>query len=252
MSLESIEKSDKQAVVIKYCQTKDGVLRDQIVELYSPLVHYISRKLAFNKDDVDDLFQIGCIGLIRALDRFDITKEVDFTTFATPNIIGEIKHYFRDKSKSIKIPRRLQEIHYKVKHYIREQHVQGISPTVQDIAEALELDEETVLEAMEAKINTSTISLDVPISSDSDPDSTTSLIDTVGVDSDEELHIDREFLAKAMESLSEREKKIIIYRFYKGYSQQEMAQLLNLSQMHISRLITKTLDKLKHAMKHAH
>ena len=149
-------------LVKEYCETKNQNLKEQILTNYKPLIEYIAKKLAFNKNDVDDLIQVGCIALIKALDRFMPEKNTEFSTFATPNIIGEIKHYFRDKSKIVKVPRKLQETYSRVKKEIYDAQLEGIQLTVKDIAKKLEIDEEKVIESMEAGQNIKVISLDSP------------------------------------------------------------------------------------------
>ena len=140
-------------IVVKYCKTKDESLKSEIIKNYKPLIEYIARKLAFNRNDIDDLYQVGSIAVIKCLDRFDLSKNVDFSTFATPNIIGEIKHYFRDKSKVVKIPRKVQELYSKIKSYIAIEQQNGNTPTVFELSKHLEVSEEKILEAMEVGQN---------------------------------------------------------------------------------------------------
>ena len=155
-------KSKIDPLVVKYCKTKDPALKNEIIENYRPLIEYIARKLAFNRDDIDDLIQVGSIAVLKAVDRFKLDKQTDFATFATPNIIGEIKHYFRDKSRIVKVPRKLQEIYSKVKTELTQLQQKGITPTISELAEKLEISEERVIEAMEAGQNVRVVSLDTP------------------------------------------------------------------------------------------
>ncbi len=216
---------------------------------YTPLVEYIARKLAYSYHDLEDLVQVGTIGLLRSLDRYKMNKEVDFTSFATPNIIGEIKHYFRDKSRIVKVPRKLQELYAKVRQYIRSCQLMGRSPTISEIAEALDITEEKILESMEAAQSTFVLSLDAPNQRSSSPkdgsSSSESLLDKIGVDGKEEGLLNKETLKQALIQLGPREKKIVFLRFYIGLSQTEIAKKLNLSQMHISRLLTNALVRLR-------
>ena len=144
---------NKEALVLKYVKTKQPQLKDNIAASYKPLVEYIARKLTFNKQELDDIVQVGNIGLLRALERFDPSMYTDFSTFATPNIIGEIKHYF-DKRNIVKIPRKLQETHSKIKRFIKENTADGKQPTPAEIAQNLEITEEIVLECFEASKST--------------------------------------------------------------------------------------------------
>lgn len=199
----------KDALIIQYLQTGDMTIRDQIVESYLPLVEYIARKLAFTRDDVDDLVQIGTIGLLRSVDRFEPAKEVDFSTFATPNIIGEIKHYFRDKRSIVKVPRKLQEQYSRIKKYIKEYQVDGKSPTVAEIATALDMSPETVLESVEAWQTSTVVSLDAPAysSSSKGDGSSQTLLDSLGGEHKEDALINRVTLREAILKLGHRERK---------------------------------------------
>ena len=239
--------TSKNDSVYLYCETKDNSLKDEIVLEYRPLVEYIAKKLAFNRDDLDDLIQIGSIALLRALDRYDPEKAVDFSIFVTPNIIGEIKHYFRDKSKLVKIPRKLQELHSKIKNELKLSQQSNTSPTIAMLAEKFEVTEEHILEAMEVTQTSRIQSLDSTIykSNDNSSSNEVSLIDSLGTDHMEDHYLDKETLKVTINELNEREKRIIYLRFYGGLSQIEIAQRLGLSQMHISRLLAKALRSLR-------
>ena len=238
-------------LVKEYCETKNQNLKEEILTNYKPLIEYIAKKLAFNKNDVDDLIQVGCIALIKALDRFKPEKNTEFSTFATPNIIGEIKHYFRDKSKIVKVPRKLQETYSRVKKEIYDAQLEGIQLTVKDIAKKLEIDEEKVIESMEAGQNIKVISLDSPSyrSDNSNSSSEPMLIDQIATSNKEESMLNKETLKQAILRLSTRERRIIYLRFYGGLSQAEIADRLELSQMHISRLLSKSIKHLQEELK---
>jgi len=238
-------------LVKEYCETKNQNLKEQILTNYKPLIEYIAKKLAFNKNDVDDLIQVGCIALIKALDRFKPEMNTEFSTFATPNIIGEIKHYFRDKSKIVKVPRKLQETYSRVKKEIYDAQLEGIQLTVKDIAKKLEIDEEKVIESMEAGQNIKVISLDSPSyrSDNSNSSSEPMLIDQIATSNKEESMLNKETLKQAILRLSTRERRIIYLRFYGGLSQAEIADRLELSQMHISRLLSKSIKHLQEELK---
>lgn len=238
---------DKDTLVSLYFGKGDTSVRDALVQAYMPLVEYIARKLAFNRDDIDDLVQIGTLGLLRSLERFEVAKAVDFATFATPNIIGEIKHYFRDKRGLLKVPRKLQEQYSRIKKYIRESQQNGVSPTIPQIANALELSEETVLESIEAWQSSTVVSLDAPAHTgqSNHESSQSSVIDNLGSNETEQLVLNRVTLRQAMSHLPRRDQRIVFLRFYRGLSQAEIAERLNLSQMHISRLLNTALIKLR-------
>ncbi|MGE4169469.1 MAG: sigma-70 family RNA polymerase sigma factor [Candidatus Margulisiibacteriota bacterium] len=243
-------KQSKEALVLSYFESRDLAVRDEVILLYRPLVESIARKLAFNRNDFDDLVQVGSISLLRCLDRYEPAMDTDFSTFATPNIIGEIKHYFRDKGRLVKVPRRMQENYSKVKVYMRQVESEGRSPTIQEIATHTGLSEEEVLESMEVSQTGTVVSLDMPSHRNSSGGEGGTLLETLGVAGHEETVLDKETLKQVVLVLNDREKKIIYYRFFMGLSQMEIAEKLNLSQMHISRLLTSALERLRKAMKH--
>jgi RNA polymerase sigma-B factor len=239
-------RKENEQLVLSYCKTRNPELREPILVAFKWLIDYIARKFSYNRSDFDDLVQIGSIGLLNSLERFDPSKEVDFTTFATPNIIGEIKHYFRDKNRLIKVPRKLMELNSKVKNYIRDTQQEGKSPTIAQIATALGESEEHILESMEVSQPSMVVSLDSPShKSDSDDDFSGSLLDNLGVDCSTDRLLIKETLEQAVIKLPEREQQVIHLRFYCGLSQMEIGQRLGLSQMHISRLLTKSLSLLR-------
>jgi RNA polymerase sigma-B factor len=244
----------KNDPVSKYIQTKDPSLKDEVIEKYTPLIKYIARKLAFNRDDLDDLIQVGSIALLRALDRFQPEKETDFATFATPNIIGEIKHYFRDKSRTVKIPRKLQELHSKIKTELKLHQQSAHSPTIKELAEKFDVSQEHIIEALEVSQQSRIQSLDAPMhkGSNSSTANDPSLIDSLGTDPIEDTLLNKETLKTTISQLSDREKRIIYLRFYGGLSQSEIALRMGLSQMHISRLLAKALKSLRKKIEKEH
>jgi RNA polymerase sigma-B factor len=203
--------------------------------------------MAYNRDDYEDLIQVGTIGLLKSLERFKPSKDVDFATFATPNIIGEIKHYFRDKGNLVKIPRRLQELNTKIKNYIKiASQDNGYSPTIKELAEHLGVNTEDILEAMEAGQSSKVISLDSTVFSDNNTeDETISLIDSLGVASNDENLLNGEGLKTALSKLGEREKSIITMHFYDGLTQREISMQFGISQMHVSRLLMFAIKELR-------
>jgi RNA polymerase sigma-B factor len=239
----------KDSLVIQYCKEKSPQLKEKILVSYAPLVEYIAKKLAYNRNDLEDLVQVGSIGLLRSLERFEPSKDIDFSTFATPNIIGEIKHYFRDKSRLVKVPRKLQELYSKVKSYIRTIQKEGRSPTVSEIAQALGVNEERILESLEVGQTSLVLSLDSPTYKNDvlkqGESSVPSLLDSLGVEGKEDDVLRRETLLTAVRTLSPREKQIIRYRYYEGLSQMEIAKRMGLSQMHISRILSKAIVQLR-------
>jgi RNA polymerase sigma-B factor len=221
-------------------------VRDELVVTHLSLVRFLAVKFANRGEPLDDLVQVGTVGLLKAIDRFELDRGVEFTTYATPTIVGEIKRYFRDKGWAVKVPRRLQELNLAVNRTGDKLAVEfGRSPTVAELAERLDATEEEILEAQELGQAYSVLSLDSEVAGETDKKSQT-LADTVGVtDSGLELLEDRANLERAFSVLTGRERVIIYLRFYESVSQTEIAKRLNVSQMHVSRLQAKALEKLR-------
>jgi len=221
-------------------------LRDELVVVHLNLVRFLAVRFANRGEPLDDLVQVGTVGLLKAIDRFDLERGVEFTTYATPTIVGEIKRYFRDKGWAVKVPRRLQELNLAVNRAGDKLAIElGRSPTVAELAEDLHAGEDEILEAQELGQAYNLLSLDSEVSGENDKKSQT-LADTVGVpDAALELLEDRANLERAFHALTGRERVIIYLRFYESVSQTEIARRLNVSQMHVSRLQAKALEKLR-------
>jgi RNA polymerase sigma-B factor len=232
----------------EYKSTKSPEVRDTLVEMYINLVEYLARRFKNRGEPIEDLIQVGTIGLIKAIDRFDVERAVEFTTYATPTIVGEIKRYFRDKGWAVKVPRRLQELNLLVTQAMNTltQDLKR-SPTIAEIAKHLNVNSEQVIEAMETSEAYSFVSLDRDLSSDSDD--SFSLLEYIGEDDKELISIeDRTCLSEALGKLSKQEQRILYLRFFRGLTQTEIAQQLNISQMHVSRLLRRTLEILRDRM----
>lgn len=225
-------------------------LRNDLVVAHLNLVRFLALKFANRGEPLDDLVQVGTVGLLKAIDRFELDRGVEFTTYATPTIVGEIKRYFRDKGWAVKVPRRLQELNLSVNRANEKMAVElGRSPTVAELAERLNASEEEILEAQELGQAYNLLSLDSEVSGEGEKKSQT-LADTVGItDSGLELLEDRANLERAFHVLTGRERVIIYLRFYESVSQTEIAKRLNVSQMHVSRLQAKALEKLRAVLK---
>jgi RNA polymerase sigma-B factor len=221
-------------------------LRDELVVVHLNLVRFLAVRFANRGEPLDDLVQVGTVGLLKAIDRFDLDRGVEFTTYATPTIVGEIKRYFRDKGWAVKVPRRLQELNLAVNRTSDKLAIElGRSPTVAELAEHLHAGEDEILEAQELGQAYNLLSLDSEVSGETDKKSQT-LADTVGVsDAGLDLLEDRANLERAFRVLTGRERVIIYLRFYESISQTEIAKRLNVSQMHVSRLQAKALEKLR-------
>ena len=237
---------EREKLVKEYVKTKNNSLKEDILLAYKPLVEFIARKLSFNIDDVPDLIQVGSIGLLKSLDTYDVSKDIAFSTYASSNVIGEIRHYIRDKGRIVKLPRKLQEQYSKIRQYIKVKSQElDRFPTTSEIAKDLKLSEEDVLESMEAGQSFRVISLDKPIQTNKNKSSNEkfSLIDNIGTDAKDDNFLNKEMLKKALENLNEREK-LVYLRFYEGLTQKEIADRLSLSQMHVSRLLNEALKKI--------
>ncbi len=218
--------------------------RESLVHLHLPLVEHCARRFSNRGEPHEDLVQVGTIGLIKAVDRFDTDRNVEFSTYATPTIIGEIKRYFRDKGWAIRVPRRLQELRMQITATTAELTQKlGHSPTVRELAEAIECSVEEIIEGLESSNAYSTLSLDASDNSDDGPPS---ILDRLGVDDENLAHVEtRESIKPLLEGLDPREKRILLLRFFKNMTQSQIAEEIGVSQMHVSRLLTKTLTQLR-------
>jgi RNA polymerase sigma-B factor len=219
-------------------------IRGHLVELHLPLVEYLARRFRNRGEWLDDLTQVATIGLIKSIDRFDLERGVEFSTYATPTIVGEIKRHFRDKGWAVRVPRRLQELKLSLTKAIGElAQREGRAPTVSELASHLQMSEEDVLEGLESANAYSTVSLDAPDSGDEDAPAVS---DSLGmVDEALEGVEYRESLKPLLEQLPPREKKILLLRFFGNMTQSQIAAELGISQMHVSRLLARTLAQLR-------
>ncbi|OEH93074.1 RNA polymerase sigma factor SigB [Bacillus solimangrovi] len=225
----------------------------KIVEQYSELVEVLARKYSHRKNIHDDLVQVGMLGLLAAIRRYDSQFGKTFESFAVPTIIGEIKRYIRDKTWSVHVPRRIKELSPKLKKAVEELTTKlQRSPNVQEIALYIGVSEEEILETMEMGKSYQALSVDSKIESDSDG-STVTLLDLVGNrDVGYEIADQRLLLEKAFHVLTERERLIIKYTFFDNMNQKEAGECLGISQMHVSRLQRRALKKLREAIRLEH
>ncbi|MFE9682870.1 RNA polymerase sigma factor SigF [Streptomyces sp. NPDC002701] len=218
-------------------------LRNQLVRMHLPLVEHLARRFRNRGEPLDDLTQVATIGLIKSVDRFDPERGVEFSTYATPTVVGEIKRHFRDKGWAVRVPRRLQELRLALTTATAELSQQhGRSPTVHELAEKLAISEEEVLEGLESANAYSTLSLDVPDTDDESP----AVADTLGSEDEALEGVEyRESLKPLLEDLPPREKRILLLRFFANMTQSQIAQEVGISQMHVSRLLARTLAQLR-------
>lgn len=218
-------------------------LRNRAIEAWMPMARHLASRYAGRGEPTDDLFQVALIGLIKAVDRYEADRGVEFAGFAIPTIVGEIKRHFRDRTWSIRVPRRLQELRLAITGANNTlTHSLGRPPTVADIAAHLEISEEDVLEGLEGARAYNATSLSTPVSADGN----TELGETLGGEDHEyEQAETRIELAPALAVLDERERTIVTLRFYGNLTQSQIAERVGVSQMHVSRLLTKALAKMR-------
>lgn len=222
----------------------DEYAREQLITSHLNLVRFLAYKFKNRGEPVDDLIQVGTIGLIKAIDRFDIERGLEFTTYATPTILGEIKRHFRDKGWSVRVPRRLQELSAKVNQATDEltQQLQR-SPKLDEIAAYLSVSVDEVLEAMESGEAYSSVPLEADNSNDDD---VPSVIDRYG---EEDKHLsgsdDRIVLTEVLEGFTPKEQEVIRLRFLDGLTQIEIANHMGISQVQVSRLLRRTLKRMQ-------
>jgi RNA polymerase sigma-B factor len=236
---------DDKILLRRYHEDGDLQAREQLIEQYMSLVRSLARRYSYRGEQLEDLVQIGAIGLIKAIDRFDLERGVELTTYATPNIIGEIKRHFRDKGWSVRVPRGLQELNVQLSRLVEQLTVQfSRSPTIPELAKAAGVEEEEVLEALESGRAYTSLSLSVGGGGGDDDD--LDPLESLGTEEHQyEVSEDRAVLAPGFKALDERERKILQLRFFEGLTQSQIAQQVGISQMHVSRLIRRSLEKIR-------
>ncbi|MFD5080481.1 RNA polymerase sigma factor SigF [Streptomyces sp. NPDC058371] len=222
-------------------------VRNTLIEMNLSLVRYAASRFRSRGDSMEDIVQVGTIGLIKAIDRFELTREVEFTSFAVPYIVGEIKRFFRDTSWAVHVPRRLQEARVELAKATEELQTRlGRMPTVRELSELMSLPEEDVIEARKAANAYTPTSLDAALVSNGATDGDGVLADFIGEeDSSLELVEDFNSLAPLIAELDDRERLIVHLRFVEERTQAQIGEELGISQMHVSRLITRILKRLR-------
>jgi RNA polymerase sigma-B factor len=231
----------------RYRRTGEIAARDALVERFLPLAKHLARRYGRESRHAEDLEQVASLALLKAIDRFDADRGIAFTSFATPTIVGELKRYFRDKSWTVRVPRDLQELTLNVNRAVDALETElGRAPTAAQVADRLDVTVEQVLEARVAASARHGVSLDRPGGDGDDEDST--LGDRLGV-VDESLSRteDSVTVERLMATLAERERTILHLRFHEDLTQVEIAERLGISQMHVSRLIRRSITRLQAA-----
>lgn len=246
LNLSQMSQDEIKEVFREFAETKDRNLRNQLIEHHLYIAEILAKRYVNRGIEYDDLFQVASIGLINAIDRYDVEKGFEFSSFATPTIVGVIKRHFRDKGWVIRVPRRIQELSKKVNMAkVELAQVNQKVPTIDDIAKYLEISSEEVIEAMDASQVYSPQSLDKTFDN-SGEDKELNLGDLLGVEDKNYDSIDTmDFIKNTMEKLSDIERQILIYRYFDRMTQVKIADELGVSQMTVSRMQKKILDKFK-------
>src|SRR4051794_11779880 len=244
MATAPVARASDSELLRRYHEHGDVAARQQLIERHIEFVRRLAQRYARRGEQLEDLTQVGCVGLIKAIDRFDGGFGASLTTYAAPNILGEIKRHFRDRGWSVRVPREVQELNVKLTRTIDELTTKlGRSPRVEELAQATGTTIEQVLEALESSSAYSALSL----SEGPDPDEEGGgPLETLG---DEDAGYERSearlTLAKGIERLPGRERAILHLRFFEGLTQSEIADRVGISQMHVSRLIRNSLDRMR-------
>lgn len=218
--------------------------REKIVERCLPLADHIARRFDGRGEPREDLVQVARVGLVNAVNRFDVEAGSDFVSFAVPTIMGEVRRHFRDNSWSVKVPRRLKELHLRLGAATAELSQRlGRAPTASELAHELDMDREEVVEGLIAGSSYNTLSID---SGGGGDEEAPAIVDTLG---DLDMGLDqidnRESLRPLLASLPERERTVLVLRFFESMTQTQIAERVGISQMHVSRLLAKSLARLR-------
>ncbi|HVF75732.1 MAG TPA: SigB/SigF/SigG family RNA polymerase sigma factor [Acidimicrobiales bacterium] len=246
MSFDPEQREELRRKFAAFAESRDPALRDQLIEAHLGLAEYLARRFSNRGEPLDDLVQVASVGLLKAVDRFDPERGVEFSTYATHTIVGELKRHFRDKGWAVRAPRRMQELYLRLGKIIGTLSQElGRSPTIPELAAEAQVSEEEVLEALEAGQAYRFASLDAPSPGDDDGE-------TLGshMGADDPLMLDAEHraaLSPLIGQLPPREQKILHLRFFEGMTQSEIASRLGISQMHVSRLLARSLAQLRAA-----
>ena len=235
------------ALLVQYALSRAPDLRDRIVEAYLYIAEIVAKKFSGRGVDYDALYQVAALALVKGIERFDVEKGIKFASFITPTMVGEVKNYFRDRSRTIRLPRRSAQLARELREVKAKLEQQlGRSPKVSELAVAMGLSDAEVLEAMELGNAMTPASLDAQVA---DEDSESSLSTFLGFSDPGYSDFERnDMLERAMSALDARQRAVIIARFYEGLSQRDVAAQLNISQMTVSRIERQALDRLRERM----
>lgn len=244
--MDPVERQVNREKFAAFAESRDPKLRDELIEAHLGLAEYLARRFSNRGEPTDDLVQVASVGLVKAVDRFDPERAVEFSTYATHTIVGELKRHFRDKGWAVRAPRRMQELYLRLGKIVANLSQElGRSPTIQELALEAQVSEEEVLEALEAGQAYRFASLDAPSPGEDDGDSMMSVLGEEDASLVDAEH--RAALSPLLSKLPAREQTIIHLRFFEGLTQSEIASRLGISQMHVSRLLARSLAQLRAA-----
>jgi RNA polymerase sigma-B factor len=249
MSLDDAEREHLRERFRELQATGDRAIRDELIEAHLRLAEHLARRFNNRGVPLEDLIQVASLGLVKAVERFEPERGLEFSTFATPTIVGELKRHFRDKGWAVRVPRRVQELHVEINGLVGTLTQRlGRSPTIEELAKGSGTSEEEVLEAMEAAQAYRSASIDAPSGGD---DSSLGLAGQLG-DEDTNLFAaeNRMLVTTLVDTLPKREQLIMRLRFYDGMTQTQIADRLGISQMHVSRLLARSLGQLRDRLEH--
>ena len=246
MSFDAQQRQDLRRKFAQFAVDRDATLRGELIEAHLGLAEYLARRFSNRGEPLDDLVQVASVGLLKAVDRFEPDRGVEFSTYATHTIVGELKRHFRDKGWAVRAPRRMQELYLRLGKVVSTLSQElGRSPTIPELATEAQVSEEEVLEALEAGQAYRFSSLDAPSPGDEDGDSLGAHLGQVDPLMADAEH--RMALTPLIARLPNREQTILHLRFFEGLTQSEIAARLGISQMHVSRLLARSLAKLRTA-----
>ena len=242
---------EERILFTRLAQGRDPAVREALVERYLPLARQLARRYQRPEESLDDLMQVASLGLVKAVDRFDASRQIAFSSYAVPTILGEIKRHFRDRTWSVRVPRDLQEMALKVERAVgeltRDLHRQ---PSVPELAKHVGIPEEVALEALQAAGAYHATSLDTPRGTEAEPGDT--LGDTLGGDDDGyDRAEDRATIDRLMRTITPREREVLRLRFERDMTQAEIGEIVGVSQMQVSRLIRQAVARLRLAARTA-
>lgn len=246
MTFDAAQRDELRRKFVDFAETRSAKTRDELIEAHLGLAEYLARRFSNRGEPLDDLTQVASVGLLKAVDRFDPERGVEFSTYATHTIVGELKRHFRDKGWAVRAPRRMQELYLRLGRIVSTLSQElGRSPTIPELAAEAQVSEEEVLEALEAGQAYRFASLDAPSPGEDEGDTMSSQLGEEDAGMIDAEH--RVALSPLLAQLPKREQVILHLRFFEGLTQSGIAERLGISQMHVSRLLARSLAQLRAA-----